>query len=87
MELKKNGGKGKKSDMRDPSKIKWTRGLDNKFKKGEKLSFNSQNIRLEMYRPFVKKWLMYDKAVVEMPGQYYENGEIVIVQFILQVEV
>lgn len=30
---------------------------------------------------------MYDKAVVEMPGQYYENGEIVIVQFILQVEV
>ena len=73
VELKKNGGKGKKSDMRDPSKIKWTRGLDNKFKKGEKLSFNSQNIRLEMYRPFVKKWLMYDKAVVEMPGQYYEK--------------
>lgn len=33
VELKKNGGKGKKSDMRDPSKIKWTRGLDNKFKK------------------------------------------------------
>ena len=26
VELKKNGGKGKKSDMRDPSKIKWTRG-------------------------------------------------------------
>lgn len=73
VELKKNGGKGKKSEMRDPSKIKWTRGLDNKFKKGEKLSFNSQNIRLEMYRPFVKKWLMYDKAVVEMPGQYYEK--------------
>ena len=73
VELKKKGGKGKKSEMRDPSKIKWTRGLDNKFKKGEKLSFNSQNIRLEMYRPFVKKWLMYDKAVVEMPGQYYEK--------------
>ena len=73
VELRKNGGKGKKSDMRDPSKIKWTRGLDNKFKKGEKLSFNSQNIRLEMYRPFVKKWLMYDKSVVEMPGQYYEK--------------
>ncbi|MBU5318391.1 DEAD/DEAH box helicase family protein [Lactobacillus johnsonii] len=70
MELKKNGGKGKKSDMRDPSKIKWTRGLDSKFKKGNKISFNPQKLKLEMYRPFVKKWLMYDKDIVEMPGQY-----------------
>ena len=58
VELKKNGGKGKKSDMRDPSKIKWTANLDKKFKKGEEIKFNPQNLTLEMYRPFTKKWLM-----------------------------
>lgn len=72
-ELKKNGGQGKKSEMRDPAKIKWTRGLDNKFKKGEKIKFNPNNLRLEMYRPFVKRWLMYDRNVVEMPGQYIDK--------------
>lgn len=25
-----------------------------------------------MYRPFTKKWLMYDRNIVESPGQYYE---------------
>ncbi len=70
LEVIKNGGRGQKSTMRDTRKIKWTRALDNKFKKGEKINFNSKNLRLEMYRPFTKKWLMYDKSIVEMPGQY-----------------
>ena len=73
VELKKNGGKGKKSDMRDPSKIKWTANLDKKFKKGEEIKFNPQNLTLEMYRPFTKKWLMYDPNLVERPGQYFEK--------------
>src|SRR5699024_11667426 len=70
IEVTKNGGQGQKSTMRDSTKIKWTRALDNKFKKGEKITFNSENLHLEMYRPFTKKWLMYDKNIVEMPGQY-----------------
>ena len=81
IELKKNGGKGKKSDMRDPSKIKWAANLDKKFKKGEEIKFNPQNLTLEMYRPFTKKWLMYDPNLVERPGQYFEkwgnNNEVI----------
>lgn len=70
IEVSKNGGQGQKSTMRDSTKIKWTRALENKFKKGEKITYNSGNICLEMYRPFTKKWLMYDKNIVEMPGKY-----------------
>lgn len=70
IEVSQHGGKGKKSTMRDNTKIKWTRGLDNKFKKGEKLHYNSDALIQEMYRPFTKKWLMYDKNIIEMPGQY-----------------
>ena len=32
-EVVKNGGQGRKSSMRDASRIKWTRSLDNQFKK------------------------------------------------------
>lgn len=71
-EVLKNGGQGQKSTMRDSKKIKWSAGLDNQFKKGIELNFEPQNIRLEMYRPFTKKWLMYDRNIVERPGKYYE---------------
>ena len=72
-ELEKYGGKGKKSEMRDPTKIKWTVKLDKKFKKGESIKLNPQNIVLEMYRPFTKRWLMYDSNLVERPGQYIDK--------------
>ena len=71
-EVLKKGGQGQKSTMRDSKKIKWSAGLDNQFKKGIELNFEPQNIRLEMYRPFTKKWLMYDRNIVERPGKYYE---------------
>lgn len=71
-ELKKNGGQGKKSQMRDAKKIKWSANLDKQFKLGKKLLFDAKSLRLEMYRPFTKKWLMYDRNIVERPGQYYE---------------
>ncbi|WP_461244879.1 type ISP restriction/modification enzyme, partial [Secundilactobacillus muriivasis] len=71
-EVLKNGGQGQKSTMRDSKKIKWSAGLDNQFKKGIELNFEPQNMRLEMYRPFTKKWLMYDRNIVERPGKYYE---------------
>lgn len=71
-EVSKNGGLGKKSEMRDAKKIKWSANLDKQFKLGKKIPFNVECLRLEMYRPFTKKWLMYDRNIVERPGQYYE---------------
>lgn len=55
---------------RDPSYINWSRALRNRMLKSEKISLNDKNITLSMYRPFVKKWLYYDSAIVEMPGKY-----------------
>lgn len=72
-EVNKNGGQGNKPSMRDTTKIKWTRALENRFKKGERLKYSPANLKLEMYRPFTKKWLMYDKNIVEMPGQYLKK--------------
>lgn len=51
--------------------INWSRSLRNKFSKGDPITVETENIQLSMYRPFVKKWLFYDKSVVEMPGQYH----------------
>lgn len=80
-EVSKNGGQGRKSDMRDSTKIKWSAGLDRQFEKGNKLEFNPKHIRLEMYRPFTKKWLMYDPNIIERPGKYSEcwgdNNEVI----------
>ena len=81
-EVKKNGGKGVKSQMRDSLKIKWSVNLDNLFKKGKTISLNDKKIVLETYRPFTKKWLMYDRNIVERPGKYYKiwgNKNIAIV--------
>lgn len=70
IEVLRNGRQGQKSAMRDSTKIKWTTNLDKKFMNGEKLEFHPQKIIQEMYRPFTKKWLMYDSNLVERPGQY-----------------
>lgn len=56
---------------RDGSYINWSRSLRNKFSKNEKISVSNENIILSMYRPFVKKWLFYDRNVIEMPGRYH----------------
>jgi predicted helicase len=50
--------------------VKWTRGLKQKLVKSEKIIL-TENIIKSMYRPFVSKWLYYDKNVVEMPGRYH----------------
>lgn len=38
--------------------------------KSEKITLSGEVVQ-SMYRPFVKKWLFYDKNVVEMPGRYH----------------
>lgn len=56
---------------RDPKYIKWTRKLERSFNKKEEIDFNSKKTTFSMYRPFTKKWLYYDKAVIEESRLYY----------------
>lgn len=61
--------------------IKWSRGLSNKFQKKQVLEELNGNVVNFMHRPFTKKWLYYDKNIVEMPSRYqhiYENMDKVI---------
>lgn len=69
----KEGGKNQEPVSIDESKVKWTRGLKNKFKKGERINVDKQQLQLEMYRPFTKKWLYYSNDVIESPGQFYRK--------------
>ena len=69
-EVNKCSGSNKKLTMRDSSKIKWTVNLEKNFYKGKLLNFYPQKLIQEMYRPFTKKWLMYDSNLIERPGQY-----------------
>ena len=73
LEVHKNGGKGNISTMRDSTRIKWTAALDNKFKRGDEIKYHPNKLIQEMYRPFTKKWLMYDKNLVERPGKYLKK--------------
>lgn len=60
----------------DNTKIKWTVNLNKKYSNRQKINVNRDNVTLQMYRPFTKKWLYYDEQVIERPGQYrYKWGE------------
>lgn len=60
-------------NLMDDTKIKWSRGLKKQFQLGHKLQFNSKELIETTYRPFTKKYLMYDRNIIEMPGQYYKK--------------
>lgn len=55
-----------------PHFVSWSSGLKNIFAKGEKLILNSDEIGTHLYRPFTKKWLYYDKKVIERPRKWKE---------------
>lgn len=57
----------------DDKKIKWSEKLKRMYKKGEKIKLDQNNVVLEMYRPFTKKWLFYDRQVIERPGKLYSK--------------
>lgn len=57
----------------DDTKIKWTVNLNKMYKNSQNINVNRNNVTLEMYRPFTKKWLYYDKQVIERPGQFYSK--------------
>lgn len=81
-EVTKSGGLGEKPTMRDPKKIKWSTNLERDFKRGIHLKFDPLNLSIQMYRPFTKKWLMYDKNIVERPGKYLnkwgKNNKVIL---------
>ncbi|MED0874720.1 DEAD/DEAH box helicase family protein [Bacillus mobilis] len=51
--------------------VKWSRGLKNKLEKNQLIEYNPKSIIESTYRPFTKKWLYYDKNIVEYPGIYH----------------
>lgn len=61
---------------KDSRLIKWSRGLLQKLNKGVKITFDGNNMREIHYRPFTKKWIYYDKNVIEMPGRYSQYNEL-----------
>ena len=69
----KDGGRDEEPEILDDKKIKWTRSLKNKFKKGETITPNQNNVCIELYRPFTKKYLFYQNDIIESPGQWYEK--------------
>ncbi|MEK4566925.1 type ISP restriction/modification enzyme [Alkalihalobacillus sp. FSL R5-0424] len=54
----------------DQKKIKWSRSLLNKFKANKIINLDNENIIKSMYRPFTKKYLFYQREIVDMPGRY-----------------
>lgn len=56
----------------DESFISWSRGLKNKFLKSQRISFSEKEIILTQAKPFTKKYVYYQKDLVEMPGRFYK---------------
>lgn len=54
----------------DPTFVSWSRGLKQVFSKGEKIVLNPLELNIHVYRPFTKKWLYYDKNIIEMSRKF-----------------
>lgn len=58
---------------RDECFIKWIENLEKKLYKGETIDIKSDSVVTVMYRPFTKKYLYYDKNVMERPRSFSEK--------------
>ena len=54
----------------EPTFVNWSRALRGNFDKGREITADVSSIVLSQYRPFTKKWVFYDKQVIEMPGRF-----------------
>ena len=67
----------------DPKFVSWSRGLKQVFSKGEKIALNPDELKIHIYRPFTKKWLYYDKNIIEMSRKFRktfgENNKVILV--------
>lgn len=55
----------KKQVNNDPSFIKWDANLLEKAQKHQYISLNDKNLVQYLYRPFTKKWIWYDKQIIQ----------------------
>ncbi|MGF2023996.1 DEAD/DEAH box helicase [Enterococcus casseliflavus] len=53
--------------------ISWSSGLKSIFKKGNEISLDKSKMRLNLYRPFTKKWLYYDDKVIERSRNFRKS--------------
>lgn len=61
----------------DSTKISWSEGLKNNFKRKNKAIFNDKKLVLSTYRPFTNQWLYYEKTLIENKSQMpkiFPNG-------------
>lgn len=63
-----SGKKDKINNFVDRS-IKWTSELESYLKRNTELRFDKQYLRRTIYRPYVKKYLYYDRIIVHRPYQ------------------
>ncbi|PIC73329.1 type ISP restriction/modification enzyme [Sporosarcina sp. P17b] len=63
--------------------ISWSSGLKQLFAKGEKIELNPKELNIHTYRPFVKKWLYYDKSIIERARKWKdifgEENKVILV--------
>ncbi|WP_426980265.1 DEAD/DEAH box helicase [Bacillus pseudomycoides] len=59
-----------------PTKIKWSRGLLNRYKRSQNLVFNPEKMIISQYRPFTKKYLYFDEPLNENPGAFRKLDKI-----------
>ena len=59
-----------------PSFVNWSRSLRQKLVNNKSIEIDKKKdyLVLSQYRPFVKKWLYYQKDIVEMPGKFLSNN-------------
>ncbi len=53
----------------DATKISWSSGLSNAFFRNYPIEIND-NVRVTSYRPFCKKYLVYNKDIIERPSKW-----------------
>lgn len=55
------------------SYIKWSRGLERSLLNKESIKYQKSKFKKVLYRPFTKKFLYFDRKLVESSGQYYRK--------------
>lgn len=53
----------------ETQKLSWTRSLKQRFERNEHINFESSRIYMGMYRPYTKKYVYYEKTLVDMQYQ------------------
>lgn len=58
----------------DKDKISWSDELKRNLKAKRRIIFNPNHIQVALYKPFTKKYLYLDKAVIARPGRWGDFG-------------